>query len=211
MISKDGFSVVAPISRMLPFSTCGRNASCCALLKRWISSMKTMVRVPYWRARSASAMTCLISFIPVSTAENSRNSAFVMCAMILASVVLPVPGGPQKMSEPVSSRSIWVRSGFPGAIRGSWPTNSSSVRGRMRSASGLVRSGAPSSLGMGWNKLMGLLNVDYRLNAPQVIFRNRKSTIDRKSTITFFAWLSHTAKCSPPPPRSATLLVAHGG
>ena len=28
IISNDGFSVVAPISRMLPFSTCGRNASC---------------------------------------------------------------------------------------------------------------------------------------------------------------------------------------
>ena len=27
----------------------GRKASCCALLKRWTSSTKTMVRVPYWR------------------------------------------------------------------------------------------------------------------------------------------------------------------
>ena len=34
------------------------------------------------------------------------NSALVSFAMIFASVVLPVPGGPQKMSEPVSSRSI---------------------------------------------------------------------------------------------------------
>src|SRR5580692_5797469 len=40
--------------------------------------MKTIVRVPYCRARSASAMTCLISLMPVSTAENSMNSAFVM-------------------------------------------------------------------------------------------------------------------------------------
>ena len=37
--------------------------------------------------------------------------------MILASVVLPVPGGPQKMSEPMSSRSICVRSGLPGPTR----------------------------------------------------------------------------------------------
>ena len=43
------------------------------------------------------------------------NSALVMCAIICASVVLPVPGGPQKISEPVSSRSICVRSGLPGA------------------------------------------------------------------------------------------------
>ena len=32
--SNEGFSVVAPISTMVPFSTCGRNASCCARLKR---------------------------------------------------------------------------------------------------------------------------------------------------------------------------------
>ena len=33
LISNEGFSVVAPIKMMLPFSTKGRNASCCALLK----------------------------------------------------------------------------------------------------------------------------------------------------------------------------------
>ena len=42
-----------------------------------------MVRVPYCRARSASAMTCLISLMPASTAENSMKSALVMRAMIL--------------------------------------------------------------------------------------------------------------------------------
>ena len=138
--------MVAPISRMLPFSTCGKNASCCALLKRWISSIKTMVRVPYCRARSASDMTCLISLIPASTAENSMNSALVIFAMILASVVLPVPGGPQKISEPESSRSICTRRGLPGPIRCSWPAYSSSVRGRMRSARGRVASARRSEL-----------------------------------------------------------------
>src|ERR1035438_7550388 len=78
--------------------------------------MNTMVRVPYWRARSASAMTCLISLIPASTAENSMNSALVRFAMIFASVVFPVPGGPQKISEPVSSRSTCVRSGAGNAL-----------------------------------------------------------------------------------------------
>ena len=58
-----------------------------------------MVRVPYCRARSASAITCLISLMPASTAENSMKSAWVMRAMILASVVLPTPGGPQKMQR----------------------------------------------------------------------------------------------------------------
>ncbi len=42
--------MVAPIRRMFPASTCGRNASCCARLKRCISSTKTMVRRPYCRA-----------------------------------------------------------------------------------------------------------------------------------------------------------------
>jgi len=40
--SKDGFSVVAPMRTMSPFSTWGRSLSCWALLKRWISSMKMM-------------------------------------------------------------------------------------------------------------------------------------------------------------------------
>ena len=153
MISNEGFSVVAPISRILPFSTCGKNASCCALLKRWISSMKTMVRVPNWRAFSASAITCLISLMPESTAENSMKSALVTRAIIFASVVLPTPGGPQKMIEPGSSRSICSRSGLPGPSRCSWPTNSSSVRGRMRSASGVERSGGSSGRRIGLNKL----------------------------------------------------------
>ena len=44
--SNDGFSVVAPMSVMSPLSTCGRMASCCARFHRWISSMKTTVRLP---------------------------------------------------------------------------------------------------------------------------------------------------------------------
>jgi len=46
-----------------------------------------------------------------------------------------------------------VRRGLPGATRCSWPTNSSSVRGRMRSARGRVRSPELSPLGMVWNRL----------------------------------------------------------
>src|SRR2546430_10188565 len=44
--SKLGFSVVAPISVTMPFSTQGRKASCCALLKRWISSQNRIVPRP---------------------------------------------------------------------------------------------------------------------------------------------------------------------
>jgi len=43
MTSKDGFSVVAPMRMIVPFSTCGRKASCWALLNRWISSTKRRV------------------------------------------------------------------------------------------------------------------------------------------------------------------------
>ena len=43
MTSKYGFSVVAPMSVIVPSSTCGRSASCWALLKRWISSMNRTV------------------------------------------------------------------------------------------------------------------------------------------------------------------------
>ena len=77
MTSKDGFSVVAPMSRMLPFSTKGRKASCCALLKRWISSTNRMVFSPKRRLSSAFCMTCRISLMPLVTAEKSMNADLV--------------------------------------------------------------------------------------------------------------------------------------
>ena len=43
MTSKEGFSVVAPMKVTVPSSTWGRITSCCALLKRWISSTNRMV------------------------------------------------------------------------------------------------------------------------------------------------------------------------
>src|SRR2546426_8190290 len=56
--------------------------------------------------------------------------------MILASVVLPEPGGPQKMHDPTSPRRISSPSALPGPRRFSWPRKPSRVRGRMRAASG---------------------------------------------------------------------------
>ena len=136
--SNEGFSVVAPIRTMSPASTRGRNASCCALLKRWISSTNTMVRRPVRRRRSwAAAITSRISLMPDSTALNGTKDASVRSAMSRASVVLPVPGGPQSNSDCRTSFSIARRSGAPGARIASCPTISSSVRGRMRSASGV--------------------------------------------------------------------------
>lgn len=40
------------------------------------------------------------------------------------------------MMLPVAPRSIWLISNEPGSVRLGWPTNSSSVRGRRRSARG---------------------------------------------------------------------------
>src|SRR6266542_621858 len=135
--SKDGFSVVAPIRMSVPFSTWGRKASCCPLLKRWISSTKRMVRLPP-RARSvsASATTWRISLTPASTAEKGTKRAPATWAMRKATVVLPVPGGPQRIIECRRPSSSARRSTLPGPIRCCWPTTSSRLRGRIRSASG---------------------------------------------------------------------------
>jgi hypothetical protein len=54
--SKLGFSVVAPISVMTPFSTQGRNASCCARLNRWISSQNRIVPRPSYLSRSSACL-----------------------------------------------------------------------------------------------------------------------------------------------------------
>src|SRR5579864_123848 len=81
-------------------------------------------------------MTCLISLMPDITALKGTNSERVFLAIRRARVVLPQPGGPQKSMETMSSRSICVRRGLPGASKSSWPRTSSSVRGRMRSARG---------------------------------------------------------------------------
>src|SRR5687767_13872849 len=58
--------------------------------------------------------------------------------MILARVVLPEPGGPQKMQEPTSPRRIKSPSAFPGPSKCSCPRNWSKFFGRMRAANGWV-------------------------------------------------------------------------
>ncbi len=135
--SNEGFSVVAPISVMIPRSTCGSRASCCALLKRWISSMKSSVlcRVSSSR-RSACATDSRMSLMPLSTAERATSSARVAAAITRASVVFPVPGGPQKISDGTWSVAIASRSKVFGPRMCCCPTTSSTVRGRIRSGNG---------------------------------------------------------------------------
>lgn len=56
-------------------------------------------------------------------------------------MVLPVPGGPQRMSEENSlSPSIARRKSLSAPTMCSCPTNSSSVRGRIRAAKGRMAS-----------------------------------------------------------------------
>ncbi len=144
LISKEGFSVVAPIRMMLPFSTKGRKASCWALLKRWISSTNRMVFSPYRRFSSAFCMTVRISLIPLVTAEKLIKAALVRFAITRASVVFPTPGGPQKIMEEMWSLSIKRRRTFPLPSRWSCPTNASRVCGRRRAAKGMVSSRSKS-------------------------------------------------------------------
>src|SRR5579871_377345 len=60
--------------------------------------------------------------------------------MIWASVDLPLPGGPQKITEVRRSCSIARRKSVPGPTTPSCPENSSSVRGRIRAAKGATGS-----------------------------------------------------------------------
>ena len=108
--------------------------------------MNRIVRPPERRrACSASAMTSRISLMPDITALNAMKCARVALAMTRASVVLPVPGGPHRMIDRSRSCSIAARSGRPGPSSASWPTMSSMVRGRIRSASGAAGSTASGS------------------------------------------------------------------
>ena len=151
LTSNDGFSVVAPMRTMSPDSTWARRASCCPLLNRWISSMKTTVRRPSRRRRSSAARrTSRTSFTPDRTALIASKWAFVRRRITKARVVLPEPGGPQRMSERSWSCSIARRRGRPGPSTSSWPRISSSVRGRTRSASGASGRGSPT--GIWWSR-----------------------------------------------------------
>src|ERR1043165_5424216 len=73
--------------------------------------------------------------------------------MILASVVFPEPGGPQKMPDPTSPRRISSPRAFPGPSRCSWPRNWSSVLGRIRAANGSLDP---------WNSVGSVTNEMYR-------------------------------------------------
>ena len=75
---KYGFSVVAAIRVTQRFSTAGSSESCWALLKRWISSRKRTVSLPYPPvARRAPSMTARTSLTPAVIAESSTKRLLV--------------------------------------------------------------------------------------------------------------------------------------
>ena len=63
----------------------------------------------------APAITSRTSFTDAFTAESGTNALVVASAMSRASVVFPVPGGPQKITDDSRSASISRRSGRPSA------------------------------------------------------------------------------------------------
>ena len=88
------------------------------------------------RSSWASSRIWRNSLTPESTAEKATNGACTFLARRWASVVFPQPGGPHRISDGTVFRSIICFSKRPGPSTRVWPTYSSSVRGRMRSASG---------------------------------------------------------------------------
>src|SRR4029453_13606590 len=103
--------------------------------------MNKIVFCPAVRRRFvAAAMTRRISATLLSTPLIRINLAWVISEMMRARVVFPLPGGPEKITDGKRSASIARRNSFPGPRMCSWPTNSSSKRGRIRVASGAALS-----------------------------------------------------------------------
>ena len=88
------------------------------------------------------------SATPDVTALTASKCASETPATNLATVVLPLPGGPHRMNDGILSASIAFRSARSGPRTCCCPTNSSKVRGRTRSAKGafsLANSSPPCS------------------------------------------------------------------
>ena len=82
-----------------------------------------MVRRPYESRRdSAASISRRRSFTVPVMALTSTNSACVVLAMMRASVVLPVPAGPYRMTDESVSCSMARRSQLPGPTAWAWPT-----------------------------------------------------------------------------------------
>ena len=136
LTSNPGFSVVAPMSVTVPSSTAPNSASCCPLLKRWISSIKRIVSLNIAFILRASAKTSLTSLTPLATAESATNAFLVCWRITWARLVFPQPGGPQKIMLGTLSFSRLLRNRLCSPRILFWPKNSSRFLGRNLSASG---------------------------------------------------------------------------
>src|SRR6266542_1631160 len=165
------------MSVTVPFSTCGSSASCWALLKRWISSMNRTVRAPSIVTWSwAPAIAARTSATPLMTADIVVKRAPIASARSRARVVLPLPGGPHSSSEPSWPRSTERRRGPRSPTRCSCPTNSSSVRGRIRAARGCRPAGGANRPGA----LVGGRRLG--MSPSYAGFRARAARIGRRQT-----------------------------
>ena len=138
---KLGFSVVAATSSTVRFSTAASRASCWVLEKRCTSSMKSTVRSPWSRRRRAFSMTARTSLTPEFRADSATKWRPDAAEISDAMVVLPVPGGPKRMTEESPRPSMSRCSGVPGPSTWSCPTTSARLRGRIRTASGACEPG----------------------------------------------------------------------
>lgn len=135
---KLGFSVVAPMSVMIPFSTQGRRTSCCDFDQRWISSRKRIVCLPTLKFNWAFEMIFTTSSFFERTPDRWKNSASSEFAMTRAREVLPHPGGHQRMIDGSLFASMNFRMAFHSQIRFHCPTRSSIFSGRSKDASGVM-------------------------------------------------------------------------
>ena len=137
---KLGFSVVAPMRVMIPFSTHGRRTSCCDLDQRWISSRNNIVCCPEWKLFCALEMIFTTSSFFERTHERWKNSASSEFAITRASEVFPHPGGHQRRIDGSLPASMNLRIDLPTHTRCCWPTRSSSCSGLRSEASGVMDS-----------------------------------------------------------------------
>lgn len=156
LTANPGCSVVPPTRVRSPDSTWGSRASCCALLKRWISSTNRIVFFPVARCRAfASSITSFTSLMPLVTALSGEKAISARPAIASASVVFPHPGGPQKISDGIAPFSNSRPRNDSRPADSSCPTNSSNDLGRIRSASGAAGRGA-GSLAARFARALGL-------------------------------------------------------
>ncbi|PSK62210.1 hypothetical protein B0E53_05889 [Micromonospora sp. MH33] len=118
MTEKYGFSVVAASRVTVRSSTAASSESCWVLLNRCTSSMKSTVGgPPARRCRRAVSITARTSFTPAVSADMATKRRSVARATRWAMVVLPLPGGPQRITDIGAAASTSWRSGAPGASR----------------------------------------------------------------------------------------------